>query len=426
MAVIEFTPDGRIITANKLFLDTVGYELSEITGRHHRIFCSPEIVNGKGYDEFWKKLGSGNFVQGEFCRRSKTGKELWLEASYNPVFDARGRITKVVKFAANVTSQKLSALQLAAAVAETSSVVAAAKDGNLTTQIRLSDKSGAIADVCSGINTLLEGTSDLVRSFGSIADRIRSSAELCSADSVGLANRADTQASSLQQTAATTQQLAASIEQSVEHSREAARMGSTAHQIAEDGTETVKDAVTAMSRIETASVDIASIISVIDEIAFQTNLLALNAAVEAARAGDAGRGFAVVASEVRALSKRSGDSAAGIRELIGNATVQIRSGVELVQLTGQRLSEIVVAAQGVSSAINEISRAASEQSRGVGDMAATVARLDEMTDANATLAKRSAGVAGQLRQDAFELTNLIKRYRVAVDADVSRPERQSA
>lgn len=426
MAVIEFKPDGTVLAANRLFLEAVEYELPEIVGRHHSLFCPPDVVQSLEYSQFWKRLGAGEFYQGQFRRRSRSGRTVWLEASYNPVFDARGRIIKVVKYAADITSQKETELQLATAVIETSAVVEAAKAGDLCGQIALGGKSGPLATVCRDVNALLGTTGDLVRSFARVADRIRGSAEQFSHDSVGLAQRADTQASSLQQTAATTEQLAASIKQSADHSREAARMGSTAHQLAEDGTETVKEAVTAMSRIETASIDIASIISVIDEIAFQTNLLALNAAVEAARAGDAGRGFAVVASEVRALSKRSSESAAGIRDLIANATVQVRSGVHLVEQTGMRLTEIVSAAEGVASAINEISRASAEQSRGVEDMASTVAQLDEMTNENASLAQRSAGVAADLLQDAFELTNLVQRYKIASVSISTGPRAEEA
>lgn len=413
MAVIEFAPDGTILDANPLFLAATGYVASEIVGKHHSMFCPSDIRNSPDYRRFWEMLGRGEFCQGQFRRLSKSGRPIWLEASYNPILDARGRITKVVKYAADVTRQKEAELQLATAVAETSFVVEAAKAGDLTRQIEVAGKSGEIGKVCRDVNTLLKTTGQLVGAFSQVADRIRESAEQFSHDSMRLAERAETQASSLQQTAATTEQLAASIKQSADHSREAARMGATAHHLAEESRETVKEAAIAMSRIEATSVDIASIITIIDEIAFQTNLLALNAAVEAARAGDAGKGFAVVASEVRALSKRSSDSAAGIRKLIGTATDQVRAGVDLVELTGKRLADIVSAADGVASAIDEVSRASVEQARGVEDMASTVAELDELTDKNANLAQASAQVAKDLLQDAIELAALASHYQIS-------------
>ncbi|MBW1687211.1 MAG: PAS domain S-box protein, partial [Deltaproteobacteria bacterium] len=106
-AVIEFGLDGTVITANENFLRTFGYGLDEIVGKHHRIFCEPDYAESPEYAEFWQKLGRGEYVAGEFKRLTKGGREIWLQASYNPIFDIDGRPIKVVKFAADVTAAKL-------------------------------------------------------------------------------------------------------------------------------------------------------------------------------------------------------------------------------------------------------------------------------------------------------------------------------
>ena len=106
-AIIEFDLDGKIISANENFLHTFEYEANEIVGQHHRIFCDQQYAASPEYSEFWKNLGRGEFVEAEFKRLAKSGREIWLRASYNPVFDADGNPIRVVKFATDVTASKL-------------------------------------------------------------------------------------------------------------------------------------------------------------------------------------------------------------------------------------------------------------------------------------------------------------------------------
>jgi PAS domain S-box-containing protein len=106
-AMISFKPDGTILDANENFLATIGYSLSEIKGKHHRMFCDTSYANSDDYRRLWENLGRGEFESGEFRRLGKGGKEVWINASYNPILDASGRVTKVVKFAVDVSSQKL-------------------------------------------------------------------------------------------------------------------------------------------------------------------------------------------------------------------------------------------------------------------------------------------------------------------------------
>ena len=411
MAVIEFTLDGHILDANENFLAVTGYSLDEIKGKHHSMFCDAAYRSSAEYRAFWEKLGRGEYDSGQYQRFGKGGREVWIQASYNPIMDAKGRPTKVVKYATDITEQK-AARQLAKAVGEAQSVIGRAKDKDLTPRIDMAGKEGEVAVLCGGINELIETMAQMISAVGAISGKVGAAADKMASESVELAERAESQAASLQETAATTEELAASIKTSAGNSRQAAALGDEAKTVASRGGAIVTDAVAAMGRIEQASASIADIISMIDEISFQTNLLALNAAVEAARAGDAGRGFAVVASEVRALAGRSSESANGIKSLIANSSEQVRSGVQLVKDAGRTLDEIVDAANRVAGTIAEISSAATEQANGVEEMAKTVAHMDEITQRNSLMADASSKLSRDLQGETQALAALVGAFRL--------------
>ena len=411
MAVIEFTLDGHILDANENFLAVTGYSLDEIRGKHHGMFCDAAYRSSPEYRAFWEKLGRGEYDSGQYQRFGKGGREVWIQASYNPIMDAKGRPTKVVKYATDITEQK-AARQLAKAVGEAQSVIGRAKDKDLTSRIDMAGKEGEVAVLCGGINELIETMAQMISAVGVISGKVGAAADKMASESVELAERAESQAASLQETAATTEELAASIKTSAGNSRQAAALGDEAKTVASRGGAIVTDAVAAMGRIEQASASIADIISMIDEISFQTNLLALNAAVEAARAGDAGRGFAVVASEVRALAGRSSESANGIKSLIANSSEQVRSGVQLVKDAGRTLEEIVDAANRVAGTIAEISSAATEQANGVEEMAKTVAHMDEITQRNSLMADASSKLSRDLQGETQALAALVGAFRL--------------
>ncbi|WP_186416759.1 methyl-accepting chemotaxis protein [Bosea sp. CS1GBMeth4] len=412
MAVISFSLDGRILDANENFLAAMGYSLAEIRGQHHSMFCEPAYRDSPAYRAFWEKLGRGEYDAGQYLRLGKGGREVWIQASYNPIMDAKGRPTKVVKYATDITQAQKAARQLAAAVDEAQAIIGRAKDKDLTQRIPLAGKEGGIATLCTDINGLLDNMAEVIGAVGVISAKVAGAADRIASESVKLAERTENQASSLQETAATTEELAASIKTSAGNSRQAAALGEEARTVAARGGAIVTDAVTAMERIEQASTSIADIISMIDEISFQTNLLALNAAVEAARAGDAGRGFAVVASEVRALAGRSSESANGIKALITNSSEQVRSGVKLVKDAGRTLDEIVEAAHRVAGTIAEISSAAAEQANGVEEMAKTVAHMDEMTQKNSLMADASSKLSRDLQAETQALAALVGDFRL--------------
>jgi methyl-accepting chemotaxis protein len=172
-AVIEFGLDGRVLNANDNFLNALGYGLNEIKGQHHSMFVDPAERNGTEYRLFWDKLGRGEFDAGQYKRIGKGGKEVWIQASYNPIMDLNGKPFKVVKYATDITAQVNAARMLQQAVEQAQHVTTAAKSGDLTQRIPLEGKSGPIQVLCGGVNALMETTSvifdDVGRVFGALS-----------------------------------------------------------------------------------------------------------------------------------------------------------------------------------------------------------------------------------------------------------------
>jgi methyl-accepting chemotaxis protein len=172
-AVIEFSLDGKILNANENFLHVLGYTLNEIKGQHHSMFVDPVYRAGPEYRMFWDKLGRGEFDANRYKRIGKGGKEIWIQASYNPIMDMNGKPFKVVKYATDVTEQVNAANMLAQAVEQAQGVTSAAKDGDLSQRIPMEGKSGPIQSLCAGVNSLMETTGvifdDVGRVFGAMA-----------------------------------------------------------------------------------------------------------------------------------------------------------------------------------------------------------------------------------------------------------------
>ncbi|GGY16346.1 methyl-accepting chemotaxis protein [Paludibacterium paludis] len=243
MAIIEFAPDGAILTANQNFLATFGYRLADIEGRHHRILCESSYASSPEYAEFWRKLVKGEFFQGRYKRLAKNGQAVWLQATYNPVVDPSGRVIKVVKFASDIT-QRIELLHAQAERAQSA--------------LSVSENTEALSLRGSGV---------------------------------------------LDQAAAEMRK----VSDSVTHSS------------------------AIIEQLGESSGQIGAIVGTIRDIADQTNLLALNAAIEAARAGETGRGFAVVADEVRKLAERTSQSTGEIAGIVERIQQGSQSAVAAMQ-----------------------------------------------------------------------------------------------
>ena len=272
MAVIEFNLDGSVITANQNFLTRMGYTLAELKGKHHRLFCTSELVNSSAYQDFWRRLNQGEFFQGQFERIDKRGQTVWLEANYNPVYDASGRLCKVVKFASDVTAR-----------------------------VEQHEQDARSASAAYHISV---------------------------------------------ETRKVAEQGTQVIQQAASEMRE----------IAED----IAQSSTLIAQLGERSEQITAIVNTIRGIADQTNLLALNAAIEAARAGEQGRGFAVVADEVRQLAARTSGSTAEISSMIGLIQSETRQAIKSMDDTRDRAAQGVELADQAGTVILQIRDGASE------------------------------------------------------------------
>ncbi len=412
-AVIEFDLDGTVRDANDNFLHALGYTLAEVRGKHHRMFVEPALRESEEYRAFWAKLGRGEYDAAQYKRIAKGGREVWIQASYNPIFDASGKPVKVVKYATDVTEQVRFAQQLRSAVAETQRAVNAASDGDLTQRISLEGKTGELATLSSSVNALIELVSSLVSEIKEAAEQVRGGAQEISSGNGNLSRRTSAQAASLEETASSMEEMATTVKQTAANAAQANQLAIAACAKAESGGEVVGSAVKAMSGINAASSRIADIIGVIDSIAFQTNLLALNAAVEAARAGDQGRGFAVVATEVRSLAGRSATAAKEIKVLIQDSVARVAEGSRLVDESGATLNEIVAAVRGVTAIVAEIAAASREQSSGIEQVNKAVSAMDEGTQQNAALVEQAAAASESIVEQVDSLNGLISRYRLS-------------
>jgi PAS domain S-box-containing protein len=330
LALIEFNVDGTIIDANTNFLQAMGYRLDEIRGQHHRMFVEPGYQSSPAYIAFWDSLRRGEFQAGQYTRIAKNGQQVRLEASYNPILDLHGKVTKVVKFATDITAQ---------------------------------------VQLLANLKALID------QNFGEIDGAI----DLSTAEARSASLAAGETSSNVQSVAASAEQLAASIgeiSQSMSKSRSATE--SAFEQIVTVGknTETLAQAAQAMN----------GIVGLIRSVASQINLLALNATIESARAGEAGKGFAVVASEVKNLAvqaakateqisteiegiQTTSSSVAGALGAIRDAVTTVR---ESVTLTASAVEEQSAVTRGMSANMQSASGAVSTVSANITEISAAV------------------------------------------------------
>lgn len=406
-AMIEFTPHGDIITANENFCTTLGYALSEIVGKHHRVFCEPNYAASDEYRQFWRRLASGEFIANEFVRYGKGGKEIWIQAAYNPILDMNGQVIKVVKFATDVSERMTAVTRLGLALR-------AMAEGDLRATIE-EPFVPSMEQVRLDCNEAVMKLREALLTVGDNAQAISTNSNEMGAAAVDLSRRTEQQAASLEETAAALDQITATVKSAAESAARAANVTGGTRQAAERSGIVVGQAVEAMSHIEKSSQQISQIIGVIDEIAFQTNLLALNAGVEAARAGDAGRGFAVVASEVRALAQRSAEAAKEIKGLISVSTQHVGSGVALVGETGDALTSIVSQIGEISALVSEIAASSSEQATGLSEVNVAVNQMDQVTQKNAAMVEESTAATQKLAEESASLFQLLRQFKLNSD-----------
>jgi methyl-accepting chemotaxis protein len=294
--------------------------------------------------------------------------------------------------------------------ADARAALRAIADGDLTREVPIAD--GDRISLLAAVQATQAALRMLVNEVRAGVETVTDASREIARGNADLSSRTEQRAGSLQETAASMEQMTAIVRQNADASQQANTRATRVSAAAREGGDMVAQVVATMDSITASSRRIADIIGAIDGIAFQTNILALNAAVESARAGEHGRGFAVVAAEVRALAQRSGLAAREIKQLIGESVGQVDRGAGLVRQASASIHAVVDQVREVSALIDGISRASTEQSSGIVQVSGAVAQLDTTTQQNAALVEQSAAAAQSLRDQAEQLARAVATFRL--------------
>lgn len=412
-AVIEFTPTGTIITANDNFCGALGYRLDEIAGRHHELFVPRDFAQSAEYREFWARLGRGEFQSAEYLRLGKGGREVWIQATYNPILDHAGRVVKVVKVATDITARKQAVDMIGKSLARLA-------DGDLTASIATTFP-GELDDVRQALNNTIGQFGGIIARLRETSRNLRLATTEILSGANDLAERTTRQAATIEETSAAMEQLSTTVTDNARRAETADAKAKNVQTAAVEGEEVMRQANAAMERISTSSGKISNIIGMIDDIAFQTNLLALNASVEAARAGDAGKGFAVVAVEVRRLAQSAAGASAEVKALIEQSATEVGSGSRLVSAAAERLATMLSAVGESGELIRSIATATQEQASALSQVSTAVRQIDEMTQHNAALVEEINASIEQTEGQAGDLDSTVDRFIVEAETAVVRP-----
>ena len=370
-AVIEFNLDGTIITANDNFLNALGYRLDEVAGKHHSMFVDPTYARSAEYKKFWADLNAGTVQQAEYKRVGKGGRAVWIQASYNPIFDLSGKPYRIVKFATDVNEQK----QLLAMMSSSAqSLAGAAEELTATAQTM----SATAEDTSAQANVVSAASEQVSRNVSTVATG--------------------------------TEEMGASIRENASNAAEASRVAMHAVKVTESTNATV-------AKLGISSAEIGKVIKVITSIAQQTNLLALNATIEAARAGEAGKGFAVVANEVKELAKETAKATEDISQKIEAIQADTTGAVSAIKEISTIIDKIAEIQTTIASAVeeqtattNEMARNVTEAAMGASEIAQNITGVAQAAIATSQGAADSLHASAELSRMATDLQSMVGKF----------------
>jgi methyl-accepting chemotaxis protein len=465
-AIIEFGLDGTIITANANFLNALGYTLAEVQGKHHGMFVDPRYCESGEYKQFWERLARGQYMAAQFKRIGKGGREVWIEASYNPVLGRDGKPFKVVKYATDVTRQKMEFADLKGqvdAIGKSQAVISFALDGTVqaandkflavlgyaleeikgkhhsmfvepayrdsaeyrafwaalnrgeyqAAQFKRLGKGGREVWIEASYNPILDLNGKpfkVVKYATDITAQIENLASLKQlidrnfGEIDRAVDRTSGQAgfatSAVQTASGTVQTLAASAEELAASVREIANMMVQSKTATDAAADQAVSASRATERLVETSSAMGGIIAVIRNIAGQINLLALNATIESARAGEAGKGFAVVAGEVKSLARQAADATNKIATEIERLQVVSGEVVTALGTINKSIDAIREFAAGTASAVEEQSVVTQQMSSGMQTTANTVVAINDNMNEISAAVTQVAEALGNTRKAA--------------------------
>ena len=354
-AVIHFEMDGTIIHANENFLQVMGYSLDEIKGKHHSMFAEPEYARSQDYKNFWARLNEGKYEASQFKRLGKGGKEIWIEASYNPIFNLDGKPYKVVKFATDLTSRKKANNDLA-------------NDFELNIQSVVQSVASSSADIHNTAELLASAVQDTIAQSQVVA----SASEELSLSINDISNR---------------------VKKSVSSVDEAVQKGKKIQ-------EQVEGLVDAAAQIGKFTV-------LINNIAEQTKVLALNATIEAARAGEAGKGFAVVADEVKNLAGQTSKSTEDISS-------QIEGIQSIVNTTAASIQDMIDSIADVNEISKAVSSSVDDQSKSTNQVADNISKVQTVANSTGESSHNMLVVSTDLAEKSDSLKKRIYDFLIKV------------
>ena len=418
-AVIEFDLHGKVLHANENFLAVMGYTIDEVRGQHHRMFCEQEFAHSPEYLAFWERLGRGEFNAGEYRRVTKSGKEVWILASYNPIFDAEGKPVKVVKFATDITRQKRLSADIKGkldAIGRSQAVIEFDLRGNvLSANDNFLSAMGYIDEEVIGQHHSMFCDAGLVKSAGyrqfwaalakgeyqsgRFKRRGKHDAEIWilatynpildingkpykvvkfAMDVTEQVHREELVSAKISAITGVLDGLSQSIAAIAQGSLQSTGLASQTQSDAADGNRLLARSREAIGAIEQSSSQVHEIIDTISDIASQTHLLAFNAAIEAARAGEHGLGFSVVANEVRKLAEKSAVAAREIAKLINETVNRVGEGSRLSGEVEAAFERIVQSVAKTSESIARIHASTSAQASATESASALLAELESV------------------------------------------------
>ncbi len=369
-AVIEFDMQGNILWANDNFLNTLDYTLNEIVGKHHSMFCENSYRNSREYTKFWEKLNRGEFDSGLYLRMGKNNKNVYIQATYNPILDIDRKPFKVVKYATDIT-----------------------------------DKQNMIKEINKNINKVTESLVSLSSSASSAYE------------GTTLAMNSSSEAtSSISHVNESVAHISEKIQNMLNSINNIASVSKQGMQTAKEAQEQSRSTTEAMIKLDKASDKIGETINIITQIAFQTNILSLNAAVEAATAGEAGKGFAVVAQEVRNLASRSDQAAKEITDVIVLIQTLIKDSLASIHNIDDTIKEMTRMSESISYSIteqqnisNEVSSITSEASNEINDITNTMVDVTKKSEDGSKESKQNLNLTNDLIKVSNDLIEILRK-----------------